>query len=107
LDLSGNVWEWCSTKWIDNYKDYAKRAKERESLEGPDSRVVRGGSWGDYQGYVRAAARVGPTLTSGTRTSVVGWSWRPFASELWSLWTLGLWTREIFSAGGIRGRQSD
>ncbi|MBM3128469.1 MAG: DUF4062 domain-containing protein, partial [Chloroflexi bacterium] len=51
LDMSGNVWEWCSTKWIENYKDYAKRAKERENLEGTDYRVLRGGSFDFLQYY--------------------------------------------------------
>jgi len=52
LDLSGNVWEWCQTKWRDNYKSPAD-----ESSEGEAPRVLRGGSFGYHQWYVRCAAR--------------------------------------------------
>jgi len=67
LDMSGNVWEWCSTKWIDNYKDYAKRAKDRENLEGDDPRVLRGGAFYGSRLLVRCAYRVGyaPVVRSG------------------------------------------
>jgi formylglycine-generating enzyme required for sulfatase activity len=57
LDVSGNVWEWCQTMWIDSYKDYAKQAKDRESFEGDAPRVLRGGSWYNYRDFVRAACR--------------------------------------------------
>jgi formylglycine-generating enzyme required for sulfatase activity len=40
LDMSGNVWEWCVTKWRSNYKSEAANTPE-----GTDSRVLRGGSW--------------------------------------------------------------
>jgi formylglycine-generating enzyme required for sulfatase activity len=45
LDMSGNVWEWCRTRWTKDYRDYLKKEKEREYLEGDSPRVVRGGSW--------------------------------------------------------------
>jgi formylglycine-generating enzyme required for sulfatase activity len=57
LDASGNVWEWCSTKWIENYKGYDKKIKEREGLEGDDLRVLRGGAFGSVSNHVRAASR--------------------------------------------------
>jgi formylglycine-generating enzyme required for sulfatase activity len=53
LDLSGNVWEWCVTKWQDSYKDY----RDDNALEGNDARVLRGGAFLDYVNYVRCAAR--------------------------------------------------
>ena len=56
LDLSGNVWEWCRTKWVDNYENYDK-IKEREALEGDDTRVLRGGSWRVGWSRVRCAGR--------------------------------------------------
>ncbi|MFQ6094336.1 MAG: formylglycine-generating enzyme family protein, partial [bacterium] len=52
LDMSGNVWEWCQTKWRDSYEEPAD-----ESPEGTDPRVVRGGSWVSYRRGVRCAYR--------------------------------------------------
>ena len=40
LDMSGNVWEWCLTKWRSNYNSAAD-----DDPEGTDGRVVRGGSY--------------------------------------------------------------
>lgn len=57
LDMSGNVWEWCSTKWVGNYKGYDKEIQERENLEGDAPRVLRGGSWFYDRDLVRAAFR--------------------------------------------------
>ncbi len=42
-DLSGNVWEWCATKWRENYEDYGRLVDNQ--TEGEDGRVLRGGSW--------------------------------------------------------------
>ena len=56
-DMAGNVWEWCSTKWVGNYRDYDKKAKDREGLEGDDPRVLRGGAFDLDEGGVRAACR--------------------------------------------------
>jgi len=63
LDLSGNVWEWTRSKWGMDVRrpDYGypyDPADGRERLEGPDLRVVRGGSWLSSRRYARAAARV-------------------------------------------------
>jgi len=52
-DLSGNVWEWCATKWEGDYQDY----KGDNSLEGDDPRVLRGGAFHLEEGDVRCAAR--------------------------------------------------
>ncbi len=48
-DLSGNVWEWCQTKWIDGDDNEALKRYNSgvyEEDDGHESRVVRGGSWG-------------------------------------------------------------
>ena len=58
LDMAGNVWEWCQSK-----KDAYPYSSEdgREELEGDAGRVVRGGSWLNYQDVARCACRsVGP-----------------------------------------------
>jgi formylglycine-generating enzyme required for sulfatase activity len=51
-DVAGNVWEWCSTKWRENYK-----AKADDTLEGDSSRVLRGGSFFNNRDYARCAYR--------------------------------------------------
>ncbi len=52
LDMSGNVWEWCMTKWRG---DYGK--PEDNDPAGDARRVVRGGSWDYLQIDARAAYR--------------------------------------------------
>ncbi|MBN1922335.1 MAG: SUMF1/EgtB/PvdO family nonheme iron enzyme, partial [Anaerolineae bacterium] len=52
-DLSGNVWEWCRTKWESNYSQYQNDADP----VGDAPRVVRGGAFGDGGRYVRCAYR--------------------------------------------------
>ncbi len=53
LDMSGNVWEWCRTKWQDSYKKY----KDDNNLAGGLQRVVRGGSFFGIFRFVRCAYR--------------------------------------------------
>lgn len=62
FDMSGNAWEWCLTKWRSNYNTQAD-----DRPQGDVARVVRGGSFFLYEGYVRCAARHydGPDLRSG------------------------------------------
>ena len=62
-DLSGNVWEWCATKWEGDYQDY----KGDDGLEGDDPRVLRGGAFYDVERLVRCAAR--------DRRSLNLWNW--------------------------------
>lgn len=44
-DMTGNVWEWCRTPWLSDYKKYEQNVSE--DLEGDIPRVLRGGSWRD------------------------------------------------------------
>jgi formylglycine-generating enzyme required for sulfatase activity len=41
MDMIGNAWKWCLTKWSEN-----PLLPENNSLEGETPRVYRGGSWG-------------------------------------------------------------
>jgi formylglycine-generating enzyme required for sulfatase activity len=52
-DLSGNVWEWCRTKWQASYEDY----RDEDDLEGGDARVLRGGAFDVESWFVRCAYR--------------------------------------------------
>ena len=72
LDMSGNVYEWCATEWLDSYKDYLK--KENNKPEGDSLRVLRGGSCGAP--IVSETSR-----TSGTTSSVFVWWWRKSKDE--------------------------
>jgi len=51
-DMSGNVDEWCRTKWRSSYRNPAD-----ESLEGTSPRVLRGGAFDDPRRVVRCAYR--------------------------------------------------
>jgi formylglycine-generating enzyme required for sulfatase activity len=55
LDLSGNVWEWCRTRFEESYEKY----RDDNDLEGDARRVLRGGAFNSSDGYVRCAARFG------------------------------------------------
>ena len=52
LDMSGNVWEWCLTKWRDRYN-----RPEDNDPRSYGERVVRGGSWVSLRFDARAVYR--------------------------------------------------
>ena len=52
-EMSGNVWEWCRTKWQGSYEGY----EDDNGLEGDTHRVLRGGAFYDDPYFVRCAAR--------------------------------------------------
>lgn len=62
LDMSGNVWEWCQTRWNNQDKeDYPQPWADdgRENQDGSASfrRVLRGCSYGYNKDYQRCAVR--------------------------------------------------
>jgi formylglycine-generating enzyme required for sulfatase activity len=52
-DIGGNVWEWCTTKWVGSYEGY----KGDNGLEGDATRVLRGGAFSNNSWSVRCAFR--------------------------------------------------
>jgi len=66
LDMSGNVWEWTRSLWGPDWQKPAFRYPyrpddgAREDLTAADEmlRVVRGGSWGGFDQFARAANRL-------------------------------------------------
>jgi formylglycine-generating enzyme required for sulfatase activity len=52
LDMSGNVWEWCRTKWRYSYEEPAD-----ESLKGDVLRVLRSGPWNGHRDFVHCVGR--------------------------------------------------
>ena len=55
-DMSGNVLEWCNDWYNKNYYRNSPQTNPTGPSEG-DYRVLRGGSWFNYDGYVRVSDR--------------------------------------------------
>ncbi|MCA9939129.1 MAG: SUMF1/EgtB/PvdO family nonheme iron enzyme, partial [Anaerolineales bacterium] len=82
LDMSGNVWEWCQTRWRDAagkaYPPQPYRADDgREELAGDGDvwRVLRGGAYYSSASSLRCASRAGSSpdlrdVASGFRVCV-------------------------------------
>jgi serine/threonine protein kinase/formylglycine-generating enzyme required for sulfatase activity len=65
LDMLGNVWQWTD----DNYGTYSPNAIDPHGRQ-EETRVARGGSWGDSADHLRAANRL--ALRQDMRTVYVG-----------------------------------
>ncbi|PDW00196.1 formylglycine-generating enzyme family protein [Candidatus Viridilinea mediisalina] len=58
LDMAGNVWEWCATKWRKGYPYRLEDEWTAAYLAGEEGRVLRGGSWYSSEAkFVRGAYR--------------------------------------------------
>jgi formylglycine-generating enzyme required for sulfatase activity/energy-coupling factor transporter ATP-binding protein EcfA2 len=57
LDMSGNVLEWCATRWTDDYEGYAEKGSSLQDLKGDVLRVWRGGAFGNDRRLARCAYR--------------------------------------------------
>lgn len=52
-DMSGNVWEWCLTKWRSSYQE----PEDNDETDDGSKRVLRGGSWFSDADLARSAHR--------------------------------------------------
>jgi formylglycine-generating enzyme required for sulfatase activity len=57
FDVHGNVWEWTEDCWNSSY-DGAPADGSAWISSGCGERVLRGGSWINHPGFLRAAARI-------------------------------------------------
>ena len=74
-DMHGNVWEWCSDKWHDNYSGAPTDGSSWET-GGSEYRVLRGGDWSNRAVNCRSARRlrtlaVNPGRYFGFRVALV------------------------------------
>jgi formylglycine-generating enzyme required for sulfatase activity len=58
-DMHGNVWEWTEDCWSEEYTATTPTDGSPLLKGSCGGRVMRGGSWEDYAGDIRSAARVG------------------------------------------------
>ena len=68
-DVHGNVWEWGQDCWNGTYAGAPADGSAREQGD-CNSRVLRGGSWGNDPWFLRSAGRNG--LTTGYRSDGIG-----------------------------------
>jgi len=60
-DMHGNLWEWCEDDWQDSYQGAPENGSawliKKDSQQENKPKVLRGGSWYNYDGDCRSAFR--------------------------------------------------
>jgi len=69
-DMSGNVREWCADHWHDNYEGAPVDGSAWVEGGDKDRRVVRGGSWFNYDNFCRPSDRY--MVNSDDRNFITG-----------------------------------
>ena len=59
--MHGNVWEWVQDCWHANYSGAPKDGSAWTTGCSGSTRVLRGGSWGNFPSLLRSAFRFGDT----------------------------------------------
>ncbi|MBL7201212.1 MAG: SUMF1/EgtB/PvdO family nonheme iron enzyme [Anaerolineae bacterium] len=65
LDVSGNAYEWCATRWAGNYEGYGEAGPALQDPEGDVPRVVVGVPSATIPGASGVRATTGSTLSTG------------------------------------------
>lgn len=68
-DMHGNLWEWCSDFYVQNF-DATKISVDPVGPDAGDQRVMRGGAFSHKPSYMRSARRYG--AASSSRASLFG-----------------------------------
>ena len=55
--MHGNVWEWCQDDWHSNYKDAPTDGSGWLNKKSNNTKLLRGGSWGNDPEGCRSASR--------------------------------------------------
>jgi formylglycine-generating enzyme required for sulfatase activity len=56
-DMHGNAWEWMQDVWHENYQGVPRDGSAWVNGGDPARRVLRGGAWFDYPGFLRSVNR--------------------------------------------------
>jgi formylglycine-generating enzyme required for sulfatase activity len=62
-DMHGNVWEWCSDVWNENYEGAPIDGKSWDTGKIQYLRIIRGGAWDSFGGECRSNSRNRMTAT--------------------------------------------